>query len=223
VPWARRRAARLLRESIQRFALSPLLTYYTDRRLRGVEQLERLKPPVVFVANHVSHIDAPVVLRALPWAWRRRTAVAAAADYFYRDRRIARLVSLIFNTVPVRRDGGGARDLDHVERLLDERWSLLVFPQGTRSRPGAIGRLHSGAAVLAARHDVPILPIHLSGTRAAMPPGQPWPHRRAWEPRHPIEVVFGAPIRPAAAGRPREALAQISGFFAEQERTGAGR
>jgi hypothetical protein len=93
-----------------------------------------------------------VILRALPAAWRRHTAVAAAADYFYRVSWLAHAVSLVFNTVPVQRKGEGpvgdaASDLS---RLIDEGWSLLVFAEGTRWRDGTIGRLHSGAAVLAA-------------------------------------------------------------------------
>jgi hypothetical protein len=55
---------------------------YTRRRLIGRERLDQLTGPVVFVANHNSHMDTPVILRALPGRWRRRTAVAAATDYF---------------------------------------------------------------------------------------------------------------------------------------------
>ena len=54
----------------------------------GREHLDSVEPPVVFVANHSSHMDTPAILRALPHRWRRRTAVAAAADYFYAKRRL---------------------------------------------------------------------------------------------------------------------------------------
>jgi 1-acyl-sn-glycerol-3-phosphate acyltransferase len=215
VPWARCRVARALRESIQRLILDPALTYYTRRRLSGRERVRRLKPPVVFVANHSSHIDTPIILRALPWTWRHRTAVAAAADYFYRDRRIARLVSLVFNTVPVRRDGGGMSDLAHVERLLDDRWNLLVYPAGTRSADGSAGRLHTGAAVLAAKHDMAIVPIRVTGTREAMPPGQIWPRRRLWRRRHGVGVDFGEPIAPAPVERRHEVIARLQAFFGD--------
>jgi 1-acyl-sn-glycerol-3-phosphate acyltransferase len=220
VPWARCRTARLVRESIQRFLLDPTLIYYTRRRRVGSRRFDGLQPPVVFVANHSSHIDTPIILRALPWRWRHRTAVAAAADYFYRDRRVARLVSLIFNTVPVRREGGGTADLDHVDRLLDDRWNLLVFPEGTRSHTG---RLHTGAAVLAAKHHLPIMPIHVSGTREAMPPGQAWPHRRPWQRRHPVRIAFGEPIRPAAPEQRHQAIDRVQAFFDTQDPGGSRR
>ncbi len=215
MPWARCRTARVARESIQRCVLGPILTYYTRRRRSGSEHFAALQPPVVFVANHSSHIDTPIILRALPLTWRHRTAVAAAADYFYRDRRIARLVSLVFNTVPVQRHGGGSADLGHVEALLDERWNLLVYPEGTRSREGAVGPLRTGAAVLAAKHRLAIVPIRVSGTRAAMPPGRAWPRRRAWRRRHPVRVVFGEPIDPATPGDRHDVIDRIEAFFAD--------
>ena len=62
---------------------------------------------MVFVANHASHMDTPALLRALPGKRRRRTAVAAAVDYFYTKRRNAVAASLVFGTVPVDRAGAG--------------------------------------------------------------------------------------------------------------------
>jgi 1-acyl-sn-glycerol-3-phosphate acyltransferase len=217
VPWARCGVARILRETIQRFVLEPLMTYYTRRKVSGRERFESLEPPLVFVANHSSHMDTPAILRALPWKWRHRTAVAAAADYFYRDRRIASLVSLLFNTVPVARDGGGGDgELAHVDQLLDDRWNLLLFPEGTRSRGRRLKRMRSGAAVLAARHDSVIVPIHVIGTDDAMPPGQVWPRRKLWRRRYPVRIAFGDPIRPVDGETPREVTARVQDFFERQ-------
>jgi 1-acyl-sn-glycerol-3-phosphate acyltransferase len=124
----------------------------------------------------------------------------------------------VFNTVPVQRQGGGVEDLEHVERLLAERWNLLVYPDGTRVREGSGGRLRTGAAVLAARHGLAILPIHLSGTRAAMPPGQAWPRRRLWRRRHPVRVVFGEPIHPASPEERHDAIDRVQAFFDAEDR-----
>jgi 1-acyl-sn-glycerol-3-phosphate acyltransferase len=216
VRWARCRPARVVRETIQRFVLEPLMTYYTRRRVSGRERFDDLDAPLVFVANHSSHIDTPAILRALPRKWRHRTAVAAAADYFYRDRRIASLVSLLFNTVPVERDGGGNGELEHIDELLENRWNLLLFPEGTRSRAGRRKRMRSGAAVLAARHGSAIVPIHVTGTGDAMPPGQVWPRRKLYRPRHPVQIAFGDPIRPADGESAREVTARVEEFFAHR-------
>jgi 1-acyl-sn-glycerol-3-phosphate acyltransferase len=221
VPGARSPGSRVLRAAILRGFFGPVLTYYLRRRRVGTEQFSSLPAPVVFVANHSSHIDTPIILKSLPRRWRHRTTVAAAADYFYRDRRKALLVSLLFNTVPVQRDGGGVSDLAHVDRLLDDRWSLLVYPEGTRARGQEAGRLRTGAAVLAAQHGLCIVPIHLSGTRSAMPPGQIWPRRKLWQRRHPVRIAFGAPIRPVSPTDRHEAIESVQSFFAAQDRAAA--
>ncbi|MCP9489588.1 MAG: 1-acyl-sn-glycerol-3-phosphate acyltransferase [Solirubrobacteraceae bacterium MAG38_C4-C5] len=218
LPWARSPPARAAREVILRGVFNGLLAYYTRRRTTGEQRLyDEATPPVLFVANHSSHMDTPLILCALPARWRRRTAVAAAADYFYGDRRLAALVSLAFNTVPVRRKGGGIASLEHIEALLADRWSLLLYPQGTRSREGDTGRLRSGAAVLAAQHQLAIVPIRVEGTHAAMPPGQSWPRRRVWRRRHPVAVTFGEAIRPRSPHERDQAMERLQAFFAGRE------
>ena len=211
--------ARALRELILMDVLGPTMDVYTRRRVGGSEHLAGLEAPVVFVANHSSHMDTPTILRALPRRWRRRTAVAAATDYFYRSRGVAQAVSLLFNTVPMQRNGGGLEpgSTSHLDRLIADRWSLLVFPEGTRSRDGRVGRLRSGAAVLAAEHDLAIVPIHVSGTHAVMPPGSRWMRRErgryGWR-RQPIEVRFGAPLRQRAGEHRTEVMERVRLFFA---------
>ncbi|MBV9007343.1 MAG: 1-acyl-sn-glycerol-3-phosphate acyltransferase [Solirubrobacterales bacterium] len=201
VPVARSRPAIATREAVLRFVLNPLLTFYTRRRTSGRDKLSRVRPPVILVANHVSHLDTPVILAALPRRVRKRTIVAAATDYFYRNRVVAFVVSLIFNTVPMDRGGGGLKRhaASHVDRLLDKGWNLLLYPEGTRSRSGGPGRLRRGAAVLAARHELLIVPIRITGTRDAMPPGRFWPSRirsHNGSKRHAVSVSFGEPIKP---------------------------
>jgi 1-acyl-sn-glycerol-3-phosphate acyltransferase len=219
--WARGKAAGAVREGLLFGVFSPLIDAYTTGQVHGREHLADVEPPVLFVANHSSHMDTPTILRALPRAWRQRTAVAAAADYFYRKRWVAAIVSLLFSTVPIERKGGGMDkgSADHLHRLLRQRWNLLIYAEGTRSRDGSRGKLHSGAAVLAATNDVPIMPIYVSGTNAAMPPGRTWPKRfRAGRfKRQPIEVRFGPPIRALPGEHRNETMARVQAWFDAQE------
>src|SRR3954454_21180894 len=222
MPWARCAPARLARESILSGFFGPVMAWYVNRRIQGRGIFDHVKPPVVFVANHSSHMDTPTILRALPRAWRQRTAVAAAADYFYRKRWVAAIVSLLFSTVPIQRKGGGMEkgSADHLHDLLRQRWNLLVYAEGTRSRDGSRGKLHSGAAVLAATNDVPMLPIYVAGTNAAMPPGRTWPKRlRAglFNRRHPITVRFGPPIRALPGEHRNETMGRVQAWFDAQE------
>jgi 1-acyl-sn-glycerol-3-phosphate acyltransferase len=200
IPWARTWLARIVREGFLQFVLEPTMEFYTRRRTQGREKLAGLRGNAIIVANHISHMDTPVILAALPRRLRKRTAVAAAADYFYKNKLVAWLVSLIFNTVPIERKGGlDERTAGHLDQLLDDGWNLLLYPEGTRSRSGRTGKVRRGAAVLAAGHGLPIVPIRISGTRAAMPPGRLWPkrlHGKLFPKRHQVEISFGEPIGP---------------------------
>jgi 1-acyl-sn-glycerol-3-phosphate acyltransferase len=221
VRWARSAPARWLRERFMQFVMNPILDHYAARRAIGFEKLLALKEPVILVANHASHMDTPVILSALPRRLRKRTAVAAAADYFYRNRITAWLASLLFNTVPVdRKGGGGTKGASHLDKLLDDGWNLLLYPEGTRSRGNGLGRVRRGAAVLAAHHNLSIVPIRVTGTAAAMPPGAVWPKRlrgrlRLFSRRHRVEVAFGEPIPPLAD--PAALIERVQSFFESGE------
>jgi 1-acyl-sn-glycerol-3-phosphate acyltransferase len=224
VAWARGTLPRIVRGGILAGVLAPLLYVYLKRRVEGREVLgEEVAAPVIFVANHCSHLDTPTILRALPRRWRNRTAVAAAADYFYKSRWRARSVALVFNTVPLGRNGGGMGKAatHHVDRLIGEGWNLLMFPEGTRSRDGKIGKVHSGAAVLAARHGLRIVPIWVGGTHDAMPPGENWPKRlpgRLFSRRVKVEVRFGQPIPPRDPAERHEVMQQVRAWWERQGR-----
>jgi 1-acyl-sn-glycerol-3-phosphate acyltransferase len=221
VAWARGWLASAVREVIITVILSPLIGLYTRRQVTGREHLRAVSHPVLLVANHSSHMDTPLILAALPWAWRRRTAVAAAADYFYQRPLLAQTVSLAFNTVPVQRKGESVAPQapSLLDRLLAERWSLLVFAEGTRSRDGTVGRLRSGAAVLAAQHDLPIVPVHVAGTHATMPVGRRWMRRGPGRERRSVRVAFGPPIHPLPDEHRTDLMERVRLFFESQGAT----
>ena len=201
-----------------RFALTPIMRYYVRQRVSGRERIEAVDGPVVLVANHSSHLDTPAILRALPRRWRMRTAVLAAADYFYGNRLFAAFVSLLFNTVPVERRSGRSpgESTAHLDRLVGQRWNLLIYPEGTRSRDGELGQLHRGAAYIAAKHGLRIVPIRVKGTRAAMPADGGWlrrPSGRRWLRRHPVEIDFGPPIDPETFSSRAAVMEQVRVFF----------
>lgn len=169
--WTFSPVARLTRVLIQRLALFPLLTLLTPVTVRDRSHLRAVRGPVIVVANHVSHLDTPVILKALPVAVRRRLVVAAARDYFYRGWFRGALVSLSLATIPFDRAEGSRESLLECQRLLERGWSLLVFPEGTRSPTGEMGRVRRGVAVMACATGTPVLPLYIHGLAEIMPKG----------------------------------------------------
>jgi 1-acyl-sn-glycerol-3-phosphate acyltransferase len=187
--WARSRPARAAREAILRGGLGPIVRRETTLRVEGHDVFDALDGPVIFVANHSSHIDTALLLTTLPTEWQRRVAVGAAADYFFDAWWRAVGSALVFSTFPIERSGVGLSDTP--TRLLAEGWSLIMYPEGTRSPDGWARRFRLGAAYLAAHAKVPVVPVALVGSYAAMPRGRGWP-----KPGRPeVHVRYGRPVR----------------------------
>jgi 1-acyl-sn-glycerol-3-phosphate acyltransferase len=189
--WARKPGVRTVGRVLFDFGLKPVTWWATAPRVTGLDALDGLRPPVLFVSNHASHVDTPVILGVLPKRWRERTAVAAAADYFFDAWWRAASTALVLNTFPIERSGG-VLGVSTAERLIRDGWSLVVYPEGTRSQDGWAGRFRHGAASLALAYGLPCVPIAVRGSFAAMPRGRGWavPGRPA------VSVRFGPPLRP---------------------------
>ena len=186
--WARSRPARVAREVILRAGLTPIVRNQTTLRVEGLDIFDSLDGPVIFVANHSSHLDTALLLTTLPVEWQRKVAVGAAADYFFDAWWRAVGSALAFSTFPIERGGVGLSETP--TRLLDEGWSLVMFPEGTRSPDGWTRRFRLGAAYLAHAAGVPVVPVGLVGSYAAMPRGRGWP-----KPGRPeVHVRYGRPL-----------------------------
>lgn len=190
--WPRRPPARMLRAALQTALLLPAHALLCHPfRVEGSEHLSGTSPPLILVANHTSHLDTPSVLRALPWRIRRRAAVAAAADYFFRTRSTAAAMGLLLNAFPFSREGAVRASLEHCGDLVDDGWAVLVYPEGTRSPTGELLPFKSGIGLLATDLRVPVVPIAISGAHAILPKGRARPRPG------PVTVRFGRPIVPA--------------------------
>jgi 1-acyl-sn-glycerol-3-phosphate acyltransferase len=180
----------VLRFIAQRVLLKPLVWSLTRVSVNEKERLKGLSAPFIVVANHSSHLDAPLIIGSLPRPLARYLAAGAAADYFFDVRWRKWLTALFFNAFPV--DRGGSRTRTGLSRSLLERGiPLLIFPEGGRSKTGEMGTFKPGAAALAMSCEVPCVPIAIVGASAAMPRGQNWPS--SGRPR--VTLVFGAPMR----------------------------
>lgn len=187
--WVQSRPAAVIRRFVQHAALKPLVWRLVRVQVDGFDRVDGLAGPLVVVANHSSHLDTPLIVCALPPRLGRNLAVGAAADYFFDATWRAVLTGLAFNAFPVER--GTARRLRGLAgKMLDNGSSLLVFPEGTRSRTGAMAAFKPGAAALSSTRAAACLPVGLIGTFDAMPRGRNWPRRG----RPAVQVRIGEPM-----------------------------
>ncbi len=191
--WPRRRPARVVRALVQDVVVFPLhRTVARPFLVQGREHLREVPGPVLLIANHTSHLDTPSILRALPRSIRARSAVAAAADYFYRSRWLGTAATLGLGTFPFSREGAVRSSLEHCGELVDDGWSVLIYPEGTRSTTGVLAPFRLGIGLLAAELGIPVVPIGVSGTHAVWPKGSRRPRHGA------VTVRIGEPIHVAA-------------------------
>jgi 1-acyl-sn-glycerol-3-phosphate acyltransferase len=143
--------------------------------VRGRDNLDGFKGPAIFIGNHSSHLDALVLHAALPERFRRRLTFGSAADrWFLKGRKGIQKQgwynSLTLNGFPIKR-GGGSASLDHAKWLLDKGWNVVIFPEGTRTTTGKIGKFKHGVALLALEKGVPVVPVFMGGLRELRPKG----------------------------------------------------
>jgi 1-acyl-sn-glycerol-3-phosphate acyltransferase len=175
----------------QRGLLKPLVWYLVRVSIHGEDRLKDLNRPIIAIANHSSHLDAPLIIGGLPRPLARYLAAGAAADYFFDVRWRKWLTTLFFNAFAIERNSEGKRS-GSSRSLLERGVPLLIFPEGGRSKTGEMGHFKHGAAALSIATKVPCLPIALVGASDAMPRGVNWPKRG----RLPVAVVFGEPMLP---------------------------
>lgn len=187
--WARRFGARFVRLALLEGALRPAMTALTKPERHGLDLIADLEGPAVFVANHHSHLDTPLMLTSLPEPFRHKVFVGAAADYFFRTRITSTASALVLNAIPIERSRVSRSSADQAAALIDEGWSMLIFPEGGRSKDGWGQPFRGGAAYLAQRCDVPIVPVHLEGTGRILRKGRKLPSPAT------ARVTFGRPLR----------------------------
>jgi 1-acyl-sn-glycerol-3-phosphate acyltransferase len=188
--WARRYPVRLARAAYTELVTKPVMTAIARPQVDGLERFERLAGPVIFAANHASHLDAPLILSVLPDRWQHRVVTLAAADYFFNSRLRAGYFAFAINALPIERTKVSRSPTEQASALLADGWNLLIFPEGGRS-PDGWGQGHrGGAAWLAARSGRPVVPVHVQGTWRLLPRGSKLPYLGR------TKVTFGAPIAP---------------------------
>ena len=201
--WARKYPTRLARAIVLDFVGRPGINALASPKIEGHDRIADLKGPAVFAANHASHVDTPLMLAALPDRFRHRTVVGAGADYFFDKRWKGVLWAFTINAIPIERTRASIRTIRVASQVLADGWSLVLFPEGGRSPHGWAQEHRSGAAYLAIRNDVPVVPVHLEGTRRILRKGSGRIRPST------TTVTFGTPLRAGDGEDARDFAARI--------------
>ena len=201
--WNRAWPARVMRRVSLPLWLLPLLRVFAWIRVDGREHLASIQGPVIFAANHQSHMDVPAILAALPAAWRHRLAPAMAKEFFkahFFPEQYGRaawltnslnyyLAALFFNAFPLpQREAGARQTLRYIGEVLEDGFSVLIFPEGKRTDTGEMHPFRPGVGMIASRLGVPIVPVRLEGLDKVL--------HHTWRMAKPgrVRIAFGAPL-----------------------------
>jgi long-chain acyl-CoA synthetase len=201
--WAMRWPITWIRFLVYHFFVLPITLFMCRVRVSGQERLAKVNGPALLISNHVTDIDAGLILSALPLRWRVRLAIATQGELLrewrypaatlpwymrLKSRTAYVLAAALFNVFSIPRQSGFRQSFAYAGEAVDHGWSILIFPEGTETHDGTIQPFKAGIGLLASELNVPVIPIKLDGlfelkqTRNLFPrPGT-------------VSVTFGDPI-----------------------------
>ncbi|HVL67702.1 MAG TPA: AMP-binding protein [Vicinamibacterales bacterium] len=201
--WNRSALAEFVRGISLATWILPPLRFWVRLEVRGREHLAGLRGPVIFAANHQSHFDTPVLLQALPGHWRRRVAPAMLKEFFkahFYPRQFAwrsrltnstnyYLASLFFSAFPIpQRETGARQTLRYIGEVIEDGYSVLIFPEGKRTQAGEMAPFQPGVGMIASRLGVPVVPVRIEGLEKILHQSWSFPKRGR------ARVAFGPPM-----------------------------
>lgn len=216
--WTMRFPLTWIRAAVYHLFLLPLTLIMCRARVSGAEWLEQVKGPALLISNHVTDVDAALILSVLPARWRMRLAIAMSGEYL-RDWRyppatlnpLARLkarvtyvlAAVLFNVFSLPRQSGFRQSFAYAGEAMDHGYSVLVFPEGTETKDGRLQPFRAGIGLLASEVNVPVIPIKLRGLfelkrkrQFFVRPGR-------------VSVTFGEPITFAQETPPAEITTEL--------------
>ncbi len=188
-------------------------------RINGKEHLRNVHGPLVFICNHVTMVDHALVLLALPGRFRTRMAIAMDGEQLRewlhpqpgtglltRLRCLLKYVSVVFffNVFSMPQKSGFRRSFIFAGEMMDQGSSLLVFPEGQRTKHGALNPFMPGTGLLIQKLGAPVVPMRIDGL---------WKLKRAK--RHfawpgEVSVIIGKPVTYSPQQDPQAIAADLA-------------
>jgi len=201
--WAQSWPIRWIRAASYYLLARPAMFLLGEPRFHGRENLRPLDSPLLIIANHITYLDPGYILAALPARLRSRVAVAMEGEVLEAMRTPPQgtgvlssvlgrvqywLVIALFNVFPLPQRAGFRKSFGFAGDLIDRGWSVLVFPEGARTRDGKMAPFRAGIGLLVKQTRLPVVPVRLDGIFERKQAG------KKWAPPAKIEVTVGAPV-----------------------------
>jgi len=166
--------------------------------------------PYVIACNHQTYVDGMWLASFLPRKHFKVMCCLAASDLETSHGLLGRMIMRVGQGIAVDRYGSPVRGLIKAKKEIEKGQIMLVHPEGTRSHDGKVAELKDGAAYMAIKANVPLLPIYIEGgydvfSRHMKKP-QPWDHKN--HRRKKVVVHYGKPFHPADFGKDAHKLTE---------------
>lgn len=188
--WTRSRTSRLIRRLSLRTWVLPFTGHFMDKQVAGLEHIEDIRGPVMFAANHQSHMDTPAIYGSLPARLRNHIAPAMAKEFFnpsFTSRLSYYMACQCFNAFPIPQRESPRAAFRYMRELVDEGYSILIYPEGQRTNH--LLPFRRGVGMIAIHLDLPVIPVRIEGLERVLNREASWPTRG------PVHITFGAPLR----------------------------
>ena len=155
--------------------------FFPSFRTSGADSLP--PGPLILAPNHASYLDPPTTGCGL-----FRVTYYLARHTLFKPPIASWLLPSI-GSIPVNQNSPGPSSLKNIFEVFKNKGTLVLFPEGQRTFDGNLRKAEPGIGMIAARANVPVVPVHIIGSREAMP------RNGRWHPFRPIRVVYGKPMR----------------------------
>jgi 1-acyl-sn-glycerol-3-phosphate acyltransferase len=202
--WPFRRDVRLIGNALRDHVVARLVHHWVTLKVEGVEHLDQITSPSLFIFNHTDDFDGPVIYEAMPARIRRKMSVAIGADILRDHRILAFATRLGWGAFGFSRSSPFRPSLKYVGSVLARGRHVLFAPEGRLSTDGELLEFKPGIGYLVKSLGVAVVPIKTEGLSGTVPLHAHWPKKHS-----DVTIRIGEPMHFDAAAKNSEVTASL--------------
>lgn len=178
-----------IQKRIARFYLEYFLKNKIDLKVKNYQNIEKLKSPIIFIANHLSNIDGVILNRVL-----RDFNPFFVAGEKLSSNKFTHLFLDMFQTIKIKPNSADIESMKKIVNTLKNGDNIMIFPEGTRSRVGSMIEAKKGIILMAKLSKAIIVPISIMGTEKIFPIDKDGKMENERLTPGRVDVIFGEPF-----------------------------